>query len=117
MVSASLWLFRRSPKRYSKSRRQAPIYWQLSAGSGSYSTWLYYHRFTQDTIYRVLRDFVEPRIQQAERDQFELESQGALSGDAAAGFTRRRHCFKIYESSRASLISSLLSGIPISMMA
>jgi hypothetical protein len=71
-------------KRYSKSRRQAPIYWQLSAGSGGYSAWLYYHRFTQDTLYRVLRDFVEPRIQQTEREQFELESQGALSGDAAA---------------------------------
>jgi hypothetical protein len=70
-------------KRYSKSRRQAPIYWQLSAGNGIYSAWLYYHRFTQDTLYRVLRDFVEPRIQQAERDQFELESQIALSGDAA----------------------------------
>lgn len=70
-------------KCYSKSRRQAPIYWQLSAGSGSYSAWLYYHRFTHDTVYRLLRVFVEPRIQQAEREQFELESQGALSGDAA----------------------------------
>jgi hypothetical protein len=70
-------------KRYSKSRRQAPVYWLLSAGGGSYSVWLYYHRFTFDTLYRVLRDFVEPRIQQAERDQLELESQGALSGDAA----------------------------------
>jgi hypothetical protein len=70
--------------RYSKSRRQAPIYWQLSAGSGSYLAWLYYHRFTNDTLYRVLRDFVEPRIQQAEREQFELESHGALSGDSAA---------------------------------
>ena len=70
-------------KRYSKSRRQAPIYWQISAGNGSYSAWLYYHRFTQDTLYRMLRDFVEPRIQEAEREQFEFESQGALSGDAA----------------------------------
>jgi hypothetical protein len=70
-------------KRYSKSRRQAPIYWPISAGSGSYSAWLYYHRLTQDTLYRVLRDFVEPRIQQAEREEFELESQGSLSGDAA----------------------------------
>jgi hypothetical protein len=70
--------------RYSKSRRQAPIYWQLSAGNGNYSAWLYYHRFTQDTLYRVLRDFVEPRIQEAEREQFELESQGGLSGDAAS---------------------------------
>ena len=70
-------------RRYSRSRRQAPVYWQLSAGNGTYSAWLYYHRFTQDTLYRVLRDFVEPRIQQAEREQFELESQGALSGDSA----------------------------------
>jgi hypothetical protein len=70
-------------KQYSQSRRQAPIYWQLSAGSGSYSAWLYCHRFIRDTLYRLQRDFVEPRIQQAERDQFELESQGALSGDAA----------------------------------
>lgn len=68
---------------HSKSRRQAPIYWQLSAGNGGYSAWLYYHRFTQDTLYRVLRDFIEPRIQEVERDQFELESQGGLSGDAA----------------------------------
>lgn len=68
---------------YSKSRRQAPIYWMLSTGNGIYSAWLYYHRFTQDTLYRVLRDFVEPRIQQTERELFEFESQGALSGDAA----------------------------------
>ena len=71
-------------KRYSKSRRQAPIYWQLSAGNGNYSAWLYYHRFTQDTLYRLLGDFVEQRIQEAEREQFEFESQGGLSGDAAS---------------------------------
>ncbi|MCF8139565.1 MAG: BREX-1 system adenine-specific DNA-methyltransferase PglX [Cyanobium usitatum Tobar12.5m-G36] len=71
-------------KVYTKSRRQAPIYWQLSAGNGNYSAWLYYHRFTQDTLYRVLGDFVDPRIQEAEREQFEFESQGGLSGDAAS---------------------------------
>jgi len=40
-------------KRYSKSRRQAPIYWPLSTASGSYTVWLYYHRFSQDTLYNV----------------------------------------------------------------
>lgn len=39
--------------RYSKSRRQAPIYWPLSTSSASYTIWLYYHRFTKDTFYRV----------------------------------------------------------------
>jgi hypothetical protein len=71
-------------KRYSKSRRQAPIYWQITAGNGSYSAWLYYHRLTQDTLYRLLGDFVELRIQEAEREQFELESEGGLLGDAAS---------------------------------
>lgn len=40
-------------KRYSKSRRQAPIYWPLSTLSGSYTIWLYYHRFSQDTLYQA----------------------------------------------------------------
>jgi hypothetical protein len=35
-------------QRYSKSRRKAPIYWQLATPSASYSVWLYYHRFTKD---------------------------------------------------------------------
>jgi len=40
-------------KRYSKSRRQAPIYWPLSTASGSYTLWLYYHRLSQDTLYQA----------------------------------------------------------------
>src|SRR5690606_7479663 len=49
-------------KRYSKSRRKAPIYWQLATPSASYSVWLYYHRFTRDTLYRVLNDYVAPKV-------------------------------------------------------
>jgi hypothetical protein len=41
-------------KRYSKSRRKAPIYWQFATPSGSYSVWLYIHRATGDTLFRVL---------------------------------------------------------------
>ncbi|WP_295444826.1 hypothetical protein [uncultured Thiodictyon sp.] len=54
-------------KRYSKSRRKAPIYWQLATPSASYSVWLYYHRFTRDTFYKVLNDFVTPKLQHEER--------------------------------------------------
>lgn len=41
-------------KRYSKSRRQAPIYWPLSTASGSYTVWFYYHRFSKDSLYKGL---------------------------------------------------------------
>jgi hypothetical protein len=70
--------------RYSKSNRQAPIYWPLSTGSGSYSVWLYYHRFTADTLYRVLQDYVDPRISQAERDCFQWQQQVAVGGTTDA---------------------------------
>ena len=71
-------------KRYSKSRRQAPIYWPLSTGNGSYSVWLYYHRFTPDTLYRVLQEYVDPRISQADRDCFEWHQQVASGGTTDA---------------------------------
>jgi len=41
--------------RYSKSRRQAPIYWPLSTASGTYTFWVYYHRFDPNTLYSLLR--------------------------------------------------------------
>src|SRR5690606_31651118 len=47
-------------KRYSKSRRKAPIYWQLRSARKSYSIWLYYHRLTGDTLWTVLRNYVDP---------------------------------------------------------
>lgn len=55
-------------KRYSKSRRKAPIYWQLATPSGSYSVWLYAHRFTPDTLFRVLNDFVVPKLSHEEAE-------------------------------------------------
>jgi hypothetical protein len=36
---------------YTGSKRKAPIYWQLSIPSARYSVWLYYHRFTPDSLY------------------------------------------------------------------
>ena len=50
--------------RYSKSRRQAPIYWPLSTPSGSYTLWLYYHRLDSQTLYRCVVEFIEPKLRQ-----------------------------------------------------
>jgi hypothetical protein len=48
--------------RYSKSRRQAPIYLPLSTASGSYTLWLYYHRLTDQTLYTCINDYIEPKL-------------------------------------------------------
>ncbi|HYN87459.1 MAG TPA: hypothetical protein VER55_02955, partial [Ardenticatenaceae bacterium] len=55
-------------KRYSKSRRQAPIYWPLSTPSSSYTLWLYYHRLTDQTLYTCVNDFVDPKLKQVTED-------------------------------------------------
>ena len=71
-------------KRYSKSRRQAPIYWPLSTASGRYSIWLYYHRLTRDTLYTVVNQYLDPKIESVQKraDQFTEKLKDA-SGRAA----------------------------------
>jgi hypothetical protein len=49
-------------KMYSKSRRKAPIYWQLATRSASYSVWLYIHAFSKDTLFRVQNHYVAPKL-------------------------------------------------------
>ncbi|MDZ7695876.1 MAG: BREX-1 system adenine-specific DNA-methyltransferase PglX [Deltaproteobacteria bacterium] len=70
-------------KRYSKSRRKAPIYWQLSTPSGSYSVWLYYHRFTKDTFYKLLNEYVNPKLQYEERELLSARQQYGQSPTAS----------------------------------
>lgn len=61
--------------RYSKSRRQAPIYWPLSTASGSYTLWVYYHRLNEDSLYTALNKFVKPKIYDTEKQLRRIESE------------------------------------------
>jgi len=54
-------------KRYSKSRRKAPIIWQLAVPSGRYSVWLYAHRLTRDSFFQIQNDVVTPKLVHEER--------------------------------------------------
>ena len=60
---------------YSKSRRKAPIYWQLATPSASYSVWLYIHAFSNDTLFRVQNDFAVPKLAHEERRLESLTSE------------------------------------------
>lgn len=70
-------------KRYSRSRRQSPIYWQISSPSGQYSIFLYYHSLTPDTLFRLLREQVEPRFEACTREL--LATQPAVSSSDEYG--------------------------------
>ena len=67
---------------YSSSRRKAPIYWQLATASGKYSAWLYYHRFTKDTFYKVLHEYVAPKVQHEVRKLEGLRVEGGADPTA-----------------------------------
>ena len=62
-------------KRYSKSRRKAPIYWLLRSSKGSYSIWLYYHRLDKDILFKALHLYVEPKIRLEESNLAQLRTQ------------------------------------------
>jgi hypothetical protein len=58
--------------RHSKSRRKAPILWQLGPASAGYSTWCYAHRLTRDSLFALARDVVAPKLALEERRQSSL---------------------------------------------
>ena len=67
-------------KRYSKSRRKAPICWPLTTPSGLYTLWLYYPRLSEQTLYAAVQDHVAPKLAAVEGDLARFKaSAGSLS--------------------------------------
>ena len=64
-------------KRYSKSRRKAPIYWPLATASGSYTLWLYYPSLNDQTLFTAVNDFVDPKLEGVRKEQQTLRDKGA----------------------------------------
>lgn len=66
-----VWLagsfFEHHLKRHSKSRRKAPILWQLGTPSGRYSVWLYTHSLTRDSFFQLQNEVVGPKLAHEER--------------------------------------------------
>lgn len=68
--------------RYSKSRRNAPIYWLLQSAKKNYAIWLYYHRLDKDMLFKALVNYVEPKIRLETSRLETLRSQIAAAGDS-----------------------------------
>lgn len=64
-------------KRYSKSRRKAPIYWPLATASGSYTLWLYYPSLSDQTLFTAVNDFVDPKLEDVRKELQTLRDKGA----------------------------------------
>jgi hypothetical protein len=67
-------------KRYSRSRRKAPIYWYLRSLKGNYGLWLYYHRLDKDILYKALLNYVEPKLHLEENNLAQLKQRREAVG-------------------------------------
>jgi hypothetical protein len=74
---------------YSRSRRTAPIYWQLATSSASYSIWLYIHAFTNDTLFRVQNDYVGGNDGKLAHEERRLESMARELRDKSTAADRK----------------------------
>jgi hypothetical protein len=63
-------------QRYSKTRRRAPIYWQLASAFGAYTLWVYYPRLSNQTLYSAINDFIEPKLKQVGAELASLTTKG-----------------------------------------
>jgi hypothetical protein len=72
-------------QRHSKSRRKAPILWQLGVPSGRYSVWTYAHRLNRDSLLAIANDVVAPKLATEERRRSSL-----LAGATATPSARDR---------------------------
>jgi hypothetical protein len=75
-------LFEHHLKRHSKSRRKAPILWQLGVPSGRYSVWAYAHRMGRDSLLAIGNELVGPRVAHEERRLSSLRAQGGANPSA-----------------------------------
>jgi hypothetical protein len=67
-------------KRYSKSRRKAPIYWYLRSSRGNYALWLYYHRVDKDILFKAQLNYVDPKLRLEENNLAQLEQRREAVG-------------------------------------
>lgn len=67
-------------KRYSRSRRKAPIYWLLQSSKKNYALWIYYHRLDKDILFKALVNYVEPKIRLEENRLESLRSRKSAGG-------------------------------------
>jgi hypothetical protein len=64
-------------KRYSQGRREAPIYWPIATKSNSYLIWIYYPALNENTLFKIVNELVEPKLEDVKKQVAALEMSSA----------------------------------------
>ncbi len=62
---------------YSRSQRQAPIYWPISIKSGNFTIWVYYPKLDDQSLPKLIADVLSPKIRTLSQ---EIENRRATPG-------------------------------------
>jgi hypothetical protein len=98
-------------KRHSRSRRKAPIIWQLGIPSGRYSVWLYVHRLNADSLFRLQHDVIAPKLAYEERQLTSL-TQGS-SGRSSAKERREMEAQEAFVAELRALLEEVKRVAPL----
>jgi hypothetical protein len=96
--------FARHLAMYSRSKREAPLYWPLQAPGTSYVLWLYAPRLSRETLYAAINDYLEPRRTRA-RDELRQLTE-LLGGPAPASAREARQ-----QEQRRDTLTQLVAGL------
>ena len=61
--------------RYSQGRRKAPIYLLLQSERRSFAIWIYYQRLDRDTIFKAIKNYVDPKLNLLSDELRELQAR------------------------------------------
>jgi hypothetical protein len=63
--------------RYSPNRREAPIYWPIATKSNSFVIWIYYPAINENTLFKIVNELVEPKLEDVKKQVAALEMSSA----------------------------------------
>jgi len=72
-------------KEHVKLYRKRPVYWLLQSPKKKYGVWVFHERLTGDSLYRIEREYVDPKVRLLEGQLGELRKKR----DAVEGRERR----------------------------
>lgn len=74
---------------YTQNKRTAPIYWPLSVPSGRYTIWVYYSKLNDQTLYRIVSEYIKPKQAALTDDLRRLEAAGTSTDRVTPDRDRR----------------------------
>jgi predicted RNA methylase len=64
-------------KDYSRNKRISPIYWHLGVPSGKFNIWIYYPKLNENSLFKIVNELVEPKLEDVKKQVAALEMSSA----------------------------------------